>query len=89
MRELGWVEGMNLVIEWRSSDNKNERLPGLATELVRLQLEVIASHSTPAIKALQQATRTIPIVSAASGDPVGSGFAASLARLAGTSRDFH
>ncbi len=83
MRELGYVEGMNLVIEWRFSDNKDELLPILATELVRMPLEVIVTHSTPAIKALQQATGTIPIVSAASGDPVGSGFAASLARPGG------
>ena len=83
MRDLGYVEGKNLIIEWRFADNKYERLPRLATDLVRLKLEVIVTHATPATKALHQATSVIPIVSAASGDPVSSGFAASLARPGG------
>jgi putative tryptophan/tyrosine transport system substrate-binding protein len=83
MRELGYVEGKNLVIEWRFADGKYERLPGLAAELVRLKPEVIVTHSTPATKALQQATSTIPIVTAAVGDPVGSSMAASLAHPGG------
>ena len=80
MRELGYVEGKNLVIEWRFADNKYERLPGLAAELVRLNVEVLVSHSTPGTEALVRATTTIPIVLTAVADPVGSGFASSLAR---------
>lgn len=83
MRELGYVEGKNLVIEWRYADGKYERLPGLAAELVRLKPEVIVTHSTPATQALQRATSTIPIVTAAVGDPIASGFAASLAHPGG------
>lgn len=83
MRELGHVEGRNLVIEWRFADGNFERLPGLAAELVRMKVEVIATHSTPAIRALQRATSTVPIVFAVAIDPVGSGFAASLARPGG------
>jgi len=83
MRELGYVEGKNLVIEWRYADGKYERLPGLAAELVGLRVEVIATHSTPATQALQRATSSIPIVSAALGDPVSSGFATSLGRPRG------
>lgn len=83
MRDLGYVEGKNLVIEWRFADNKYDRLSPLAAELVSVKPEVIVTHSTPATEALHRATSTIPIVSAASGDPVGSGFAASLARPAG------
>jgi len=83
IRELGYVEGKNLVVEWRFADGKYERLSSLATELVRLKLEVMVSHSTPGIQALQKATNTIPIVAAVVGDPVASGFAASLARPGG------
>ncbi len=83
MRELGYVEGKNLVIEWRYADGKYERLPGLAAELARLKLEVIVTHSTPTTQALRRATSAIPIVSANLGDPAGLGFAASLARPGG------
>ena len=83
MRELGYVEGKNLVIEWRFADGKFERLPDLAAELVRLNVEVIVSGSSQAISALQKATATIPIVMASSGDPIGSGFVKSLARPGG------
>lgn len=83
MRELGYVEGKNLVIEWRFADGKYERLPGLADELVRQKLEVIATHGTQVTEALQRATRTIPIVTAAVTDPMASGFAASLAQPGG------
>jgi putative ABC transport system substrate-binding protein len=79
MRELGYVEGKNLVIEWRF-DDKFERLPYLAEELVGLKVDVIVSGSSQAISALQKATTTIPIVMATSGDPIGSGFVKSLAR---------
>ena len=83
MRELGYVEGKNLLIEWRFADGKFERLPELAAELVRLKVDVIVSGSSQAIGALQKATTTIPIVMATSGDPIGSGFVASLARPGG------
>ena len=83
MRELGYVEGKNLVIEWRFADGKSERLPDLAAELVRLKVDVLVSGSSQAISALQKATTTIPIVMATSGDPIGSGFVKSLARPGG------
>jgi len=80
MRELGYVEGKNIVSEWRFADSKYERLPALAAELVQLKPELIVTHSTPATEALQKATSTIPIVFGSATDPVASGFAASLAR---------
>ena len=83
MRELGYVEGKNLVIEWRSAEGNNERLPGLATELVNLKVDVIVVPGTPGTSAAQRATATIPIVMVDVGDPVGSGFAKSLARPSG------
>jgi putative tryptophan/tyrosine transport system substrate-binding protein len=83
MRELGYIEGKNIVIEWRFADQKYERLPELAAELVRLNPEVIVTHATPATKALQRATTIIPIVFAAIGNPQGSGIVASLARPGG------
>ena len=83
MRELGYVEGKNLVIEWRFADGKIERLPDLAAELVRLKVDVIVTAGTPATSAAQKATTTVPIVIANQGDPVGSGFVASLARPGG------
>ena len=83
MRELGYVEGKNLVVEWRFGDGKFERLPGLAAELVQLKVDVIVAVASPAIGAAQKATTTIPIVMATTGDPVGSGFVKSLARPGG------
>jgi len=83
MRELGYIEGKNLVIEWRSAEGNNERLPGLATELMHLKVDVIVAASTPATSAAQKATATIPIVMGSVGDPVRSGFVKSLARPAG------
>ena len=83
MRDLGYVEGKNLVIEWRYAEGKFERLPGLAAELVRMNPEVILTHTTPSTEALQRATSTIPIVMTSIADPVSSGFAASLARPGG------
>jgi len=83
MRELGYVEGKNLIIEWRFADGKAGRLPDLAAELVRLKPDVIVSGSSQGISALQKATTTIPIVMATGGDPVGSGFVKSLARPGG------
>lgn len=83
MREAGYVEGRNLVIEWRFADGNFERLPALAADLARANVEVIVTHSTPATRALQKATSDIPIVFAVLVDPVGSGFAASLRRPGG------
>lgn len=83
MRELGYIEGKNVVIEWRFADGKFERLPDLAAELARMEPEVIVTHSTPATRALQRVTSTVPIVFAVAIDPVSSGFAASLARPGG------
>ena len=73
MRELGYVVGKNLVIEWRSAEGKFERLPDLAADLVRLKPDVLAASGTPASVAAQKATTTIPIVMIGPGDPVGSG----------------
>jgi putative ABC transport system substrate-binding protein len=83
MRELGYVEGKNLVIEWRFSEQRTELLPVLAAELVQLKVDVIVALASPAISAAQKATATIPIVMAGTGDPVGSGFVKSLARPGG------
>ena len=83
MRELGYVEGKNLVIEWRFADGKYERLPGLAAELARMKVEVVVTHGNAGIQAAQRAASTIPIVTAIMADPVGSSFAASLARPGG------
>ena len=83
MRERGYVEGKNLVIEWRFADGDLTRLPGLANELVQLQPDVIVASGPQAISAAQQATATIPIVMGVPGDPVSQGFVASLARPGG------
>jgi ABC transporter substrate binding protein len=81
--ELGWVEGKNISFERRYADNKLERLPELAAELVRRKVDLIVAFGTLAPLAARQATSTIPIVMAAAGDPVGSGLVASLARPGG------
>jgi putative tryptophan/tyrosine transport system substrate-binding protein len=83
LREAGYVDGQNIVIERRYSEGKAERFPDLASEFVRLQVDVIVVTSTPAAKAAKQATGTIPIVMVNVGDPVGSGLIASLARPGG------
>ena len=83
LRELGYVEGRNIVVERRFAWGKQERLPGLAVELVRLNVDVIVTGGNPVIAAVKQATATIPIVMGASRDPVGAGFIASLARRGG------
>jgi putative ABC transport system substrate-binding protein len=80
LRDLGYVEGRNLVIEYRSADGKQERFPSLANDLVRLNVDLILAGSTPHARAAQQATRTIPIVVPVMGDPVADGLVASLAR---------
>ena len=83
MRERGYVNGTNVTIEPRHADGQYDRLPALAAELVRLDPEVIATYGTAAAKALQQHTRSIPIVVAAAVDLVGAGIVASLARPGG------
>lgn len=83
LRELGYKEGQNLEIVYRSSDGRDERFPGLARELVSLKVDLIMTRGTPAALAAKTATGIIPVVMAASGDPVGSGIVASLARPGG------
>jgi len=83
LRELGYVEGKNIVIEYRYTEGKLDPLPELATDLVRLKVDVIITASTPDALATKQRTGTIPIVMAVSGDPLGSGLVASLARPGG------
>ncbi|UCH17174.1 MAG: ABC transporter substrate-binding protein [Burkholderiales bacterium] len=83
LRELGWVEGRNIVIEARFAEGKTEQLPALAADLVRLKVDLIATSTTPAALAAKQATTTIPIVIGFAADPVGSGIVASLAHPGG------
>ena len=83
LRDLGYVEGQNITIEPRWAEGRFERLPDLATELVRLKVDVIVSVVTQASLAAKNATRTIPIVMVAAGDPLGSGLVANLARPGG------
>jgi len=83
LRDLGYIEGENLVIEWRYAEGKLDRLPALAAELVRLNVDIILSASPPVTGAVKEATVTIPIVMAHDPDPVGNGFVASLARPGG------
>ena len=83
LRELGYIEGQNIIIEYRFAQGKEDRLLDLAAELVRLKVDVIVTPSTLEALAAQQATRAIPVVMAASSDPVGTGLVASLARPGG------
>ena len=83
MRALGYVEGQNLVIEYRAAEGQYERLPALAAELVQRKVDVLLAVNTPAALAAKDATTTIPIVMLGVGDPVGSGLVASLARPGG------
>ena len=94
MRDLGYVEGKDFVLEWRSVEGKYERFSEIMAELVRLKVDVIVTGVTAALPALQRATSTIPVVMAYSTDPVGNGLVASLAHpggnitgLAGSSDD--
>jgi putative tryptophan/tyrosine transport system substrate-binding protein len=83
LRELGYVEGKNIIIERRSAEAKLDRLPELAAELVRLKVDVIVTAGPAPTRAAKGATSTIPIVMAFDNDPVGNGFIASLARHGG------
>ena len=83
LRELGYVEGKNIIIEWRSAEGKTDQLPALAAELVRLNVDVIVTAGSTPTGPAKEATSTIPIVMAQDSDPVGSGFVASLARPGG------
>lgn len=83
LRDLGWVEGQNLTIEYRFAEGRFQRLPGLAAELVQRKVEVIAATGTPAPRTAQQPTKTIRIVFVAVGDPMGTRLVASLARPGG------
>jgi putative ABC transport system substrate-binding protein len=83
LRELGYKEGQNLLVEYRSAEGHYERLPDLAAQLVRLNVDVIVATGTPAPNAAKRATSTIPIIITNHSDPVGSGLVASLARPGG------
>jgi putative ABC transport system substrate-binding protein len=83
LKDFGYVEGRNVHIELRSAQGKSETLPQLAAELVRLEVDIIVASETPAVQAAKTATAQIPIVMAPSGDPVGTGQVASLARPGG------
>ena len=83
LRELGYVEGKNIVIEFRSAEGEQDRLPALVAELVRLKVDIIVSGGSAVTRAAKATTATIPIVMTSEGDPVGTGFVASLARPGG------
>jgi ABC-type uncharacterized transport system substrate-binding protein len=83
LRELGWIEGQNIAIEYRWAAGREHQLPALAAELVRLKVDVIVTSSTPAAQAAKRATTTIPIVATFVADPVGGGLVASLSRPGG------
>jgi putative tryptophan/tyrosine transport system substrate-binding protein len=83
LRELGYVEGQNIAIEYRAAEGKSDRLADLAAELVQLEVLMIVTTSTSALMAAKQATDKIPIVAATSGDLVGTGLVATLARPGG------
>jgi putative ABC transport system substrate-binding protein len=89
LRDIGYVEGENIVIEDRYADGKFDRLPALAAELVRLKFDVIITAGPPVTRAVKEATATIPVVMAQDGDPVGNGLSPALRDLAGTLRACH
>ncbi|HEU4638753.1 MAG TPA: ABC transporter substrate-binding protein [Candidatus Binatia bacterium] len=82
LRDLGYVEGQNILIEYRYAEGKLGRLPGLAAELLRLNVDMVFAYSTPAVRVLKEATTIVPVVTV-SADPVRNGFVASLARPGG------
>jgi putative tryptophan/tyrosine transport system substrate-binding protein len=83
LRDLGYVEGKNIIIEWRSADGNEDRLPALAAELVQLKVDIIVTGGAAVTRPIKAATSTIPIVMTQDRDPVSSGFVASLARPGG------
>jgi ABC-type uncharacterized transport system substrate-binding protein len=83
LRELGWIDGRNVAIEYRWGEGRNERFAEIAAEFVRLKVDVIVTAGTPQVLAAKQATSVIPIVFATTGDPVGTGLVTSLARPGG------
>jgi putative ABC transport system substrate-binding protein len=83
LRDLGYIEGKNLIIEYRFGDDKYDRLPGLAAQLVHLNVDVLVTFAAPGTQAAKSATVTIPIVMAVTADPVGTGLIASLAHPGG------
>src|SRR5262245_58412353 len=89
LRELGYVEGQHFAIEYRSADGQAEQFPDLASELVRLKVDVIVTRGTPAALADKHDTRTIPIVMAPSDDPAAEGIVTSLARPGGNITGLH
>jgi putative ABC transport system substrate-binding protein len=88
LRELDYIEGQNISIDYRWAEGMPDRFPALAAELTQLRVDAIVTYNNPAVAALQQATRTIPIIVANMGDPVGSGFVASLAQPGGNITGF-
>jgi putative tryptophan/tyrosine transport system substrate-binding protein len=87
-RDHGYVEGQNIVVEWRSAEGSTDRATALAVDLVRLKVGVIVAEFTPAVRAAKNATQTIPIVMASAGDPIATGLVASLARPGGNITGF-
>ncbi len=83
LSKLGWIEGKNITIEYRFAEQKTERLPELAADLVRLKVDLIVATGVPPALAAKRATTTIPIVMVSATDPVGAGLIASLARPGG------
>jgi putative ABC transport system substrate-binding protein len=83
LRELGYEEGKNILVEWRSAEGKLDRLPALASELVNLKVDVIVTQGPIATRNAKNVNRSIPIVMGFDDDPVGNGFVASLARPGG------
>ena len=88
LRDLGWVEGQNVAIEYRWADGHLDRLPALAAELLGTRIDLILVSGGAAVRAARQATHMVPIVSAITGDPVTAGFAASLSRPGGNVTGF-
>ena len=83
LRELGYTEGQNIIIEYRWAEERSDRFPDLVSDLVRTKVDAIVTAGTPGALAAKQATKTIPIIMAVAGDPVGTGLVASLARPGG------
>ncbi len=83
LHDLGYIEGKNILVDYRYAEGKLDRVPDLAAELVRLKVDLIMAIGDPSIRAAKQATKTIPIVFVAASDPVGDGFVTSLAQPGG------